>query len=120
MRGCTILFKRPDFLLDLVTSLERNNIESDGDEASVRISSSGDAYILFSGRGETSELVGEEEMPAYVLEQGYDYFFLADCRSEEFFVEIFGNPDLGLDMLIWDNDGAIYRPDQLDAKTLKL
>lgn len=122
MRGGGIYSKQADFITDLIASLKKNGIEYIGEDGadSLRIISNDDRYILIYGRTGPGDELYDGEMPDNVRKQGYIYYWLADCRSEEFFVEIFGNPNLGVDMLLWDNDGAVYRPDQLDAKTLKL
>lgn len=62
----------------------------------------------------------ENNIPANIAAKGYIYSFLADCRSEEFFVEVLGNPALGLDMLIWDNEEMIFKPSELNVSTLHL
>lgn len=120
MKGGILLSKQADFLSSLAASLERINAKYSADDSSLRVSSASEPYILVYGKGKAEELVSEEDLPASVVEQGYRYYFVADCRSEEFFVEIFGNPALELDIIIWDNEGVVFKPEELDATKLSL
>lgn len=119
MKGGAIYSKHADFISKLNASLSKNNITYMSDGKSVRILSDDDNYILVYGQTGPGDEFYDDEMPLEALQQGYRYYFLADCRSEEFFTKIFGNPALGLEILVSDNNGVIFKPDELDATKLR-
>lgn len=125
MKSALILAKNADFFSDLVASLVANGLTDGSSHNSAKILPKGARYdenvyiLIFDRTGEMAKVI-EMDIPSEVIAQGYRYSFLAECRSEEFFVEILGDPALNLDMLIWDNEGVIFKPSELDAANLSL
>ncbi len=87
---------------------------------SVRLNPTSGPSFTFYDRIEGARFFEDHELPVAASEKGYNYGYLVECRDEAFFCEIVRSATNTIDMVVCDSDGEIYRPDQLNPRTLIL
>ena len=88
---------------------------------SIRLCPDGTYPFTFYDRLAEDNFFESHEIPTRLKEQGYLFGFLAECRSETLFCDIMNSvADDELDILIMDSDEQLFRPGQVDPKTIVL
>jgi hypothetical protein len=120
MKSAYLLAKNTGFFKAFSDHLKNLGYEYVDANNSVRLNPTSDPSFTFYDRVEGARFFEDHELPVAASEKGYNYGYLVECRDESYFCEIVGSAPNTIDFVVCDSDGEVYRPEQLDPRTLKL
>jgi hypothetical protein len=124
MRGAIIVSKRDDLFSDLsrhFASRARHGSILDPMSGSACINSEGkDRLMFYDHKPEDDDFAQRHEIPEAILNQGYKYVYLVECRCKSLFCDIVGSTSREFDILILDDNEGVFRPSELRPDTLYL
>ena len=130
MKGATILAKEMTFRNDFLEHVKQLGLPYTGDIGGFTVNPHLDSYFTFDGHRHKRGFYyyGDEEegffekhgYPEPTSKDGYRYEYSVECRSETFFCEVLSSIPDSFDILIYDTDGQLMRPSELDPETLVL
>lgn len=120
VKSAYLLSKRPEFFGEFRDYLMQLKYSKCGEaDNSIKLTADDGAYFLFYDRLDGG-IFEECEIPRSAKSQGYRYGFLVECRSEVIFCDIVRSSPPGLDLLVCDSDGKLFKPSELSPETITL
>lgn len=121
MKSALLLAKNEHLFQELVVffrTLDLPYTELPGD--SIRIYPNAEFPFTLYNRREWASTFEKFEIPEPAFKMGYQFGYMAECRSETIFCSIMGSVPYWIDVLVCDSNEVLYRPNQLDPGNISL